>query len=270
MKRIHLIELHEQSWYPSIWRKPFQALLASVVNFSDPFAGSREILNKLFSIVRPREILDLCSGSGELSVHVLVNNTDIVQNEPQARIFLSDLFPNVESYRALKEAYPELVNYYPEPINVLAPGVSGDIWMMLESFHHFKPEQAKIILENAATNAQGIIILETTGRTITNLLINATLVPFMAAFSMVFKVKPFRLSNLLWGLLIPVVPLTATFDGFVSHLRTYTPEELLEITDSIGSSDFHWEAGLIAMPETPMLSSTYLIGYRQPDPSGLA
>ncbi|MCP4594378.1 MAG: class I SAM-dependent methyltransferase, partial [bacterium] len=85
--------------------------------------------------------------------------------------------------------------------------------------------------------------------------------PLMAAVVTVFMLRPFRLRHLIWGLLIPVIPLTALFDGIVSNLRTYTVQELEELTRSIDLPGFQWEVGTAAMPRT-RLKATYLFGWR--------
>ena len=66
---------------------------------------------------------------------------------------------------------------------------------------------------------------------------------------------------MVWGLLIPVVPLMALFDGIVSNLRTYTVEELAAFTREIDVPGFVWEVGAVDMPGVP-LKATCVFGYR--------
>jgi len=42
--------------------------------------------------------------------------------------------------------------------------------------------------------------------------------------------RPFRWSRLFWTYLIPLVPLVTLFDGLVSCLRTYSVQELHDLT----------------------------------------
>ncbi len=42
-------------------------------------------------------------------------------------------------------------------------------------------------------------------------------------------IRPFRWSRLFWTYVVPLVPLAVTFDGVVSCLRIYTPEEMLAL-----------------------------------------
>ena len=45
---------------------------------------------------------------------------------------------------------------------------------------------------------------------------------------------PFRWSRLLWTYLVPVIPLVLLFDGIVSCLRSYRPDELLKLVAIAG------------------------------------
>ena len=51
---------------------------------------------------------------------------------------------------------------------------------------------------------------------------------------------PFRWPKLL-ATLIPIIPFVLTFDGIVSTLRTYTPEELADMARAAGTDNYHWE-----------------------------
>ena len=52
------------------------------------------------------------------------------------------------------------------------------------------------------------------------------LVP-LAVLVLTPAVRPFRWSRLFWTYLVPVLPPPILFDGVVSCLRVYTPEEML-------------------------------------------
>ncbi|HXM61951.1 MAG TPA: hypothetical protein VN950_13935, partial [Terriglobales bacterium] len=73
-------------------------------------------------------------------------------------------------------------------------------------------------------------------------------------------IRPFRWSRLLWTYLIPVIPLVLLFDGVVSCLRTYRPQELREMVEKLKppSCQYQWEIGELAGGKMPV---TYLIGY---------
>ena len=71
-------------------------------------------------------------------------------------------------------------------------------------------------------------------------------------------IRPFRWSRIIFTYLIPIVPLLTLWDGWVSCLRTYTPEELKEMT--LDLTEFEWDSGQHLEKGMP-LPITYLIGF---------
>ncbi|HET6345286.1 MAG TPA: hypothetical protein VFH51_10145, partial [Myxococcota bacterium] len=74
--------------------------------------------------------------------------------------------------------------------------------------------------------------------------------------------RPWRPRHVLWGAIIPVVPLTLTVDSVVSNLRTYTTDELRAIVAGIDAPDFVWDIGTAPIPGAG-LHATYVLGWRQ-------
>jgi len=262
MQRRHLIELHEQSWYPAPWRKLFQDGLGRCLPMMGAFENLSVPLARFFRRTRAESILDLCSGSAEPIVALSAAVGSTPEGPAKLRVFVSDLYPNLEEFQKHKQRYPELVDYIPGPVNALQPPADAPrIRTMLNALHHFRPHEVESILQDAAENADGIAVVEATGRSWRNMLATLPL-PLVAAFITVFLLRPFRFRNLLWGLLVPVIPFTALFDGLVSNLRTYTVDELRQLTAKIDAPDFEWEVGTVEMPKT-RLPATYLLGWRR-------
>ncbi len=55
-------------------------------------------------------------------------------------------------------------------------------------------------------------------------------------------------------------PLATCWDGIISLLRVYTPQELQGLADRVSCRDYTWEIGQ-ASTGTPVFVFTYLIGY---------
>ncbi len=64
---------------------------------------------------------------------------------------------------------------------------------------------------------------------------------------------------MVWTYLIPVVPLVSFFDGLVSCLRTYSVQELRELSEGLDAKDYQWEIGERKSTAGP-IPITYLIG----------
>jgi hypothetical protein len=107
------------------------------------------------------------------------------------------------------------------------PGELQGFRTMFSSFHHFSPEEARAILQNAVEAGQGIGIFEITRRAPSTI---ALMFPW-AIMLFVFTplIRPFRWSRLLCTYVVPIIPLVLLFDGVVSCLRTYQPQELREM-----------------------------------------
>jgi hypothetical protein len=83
------------------------------------------------------------------------------------------------------------------------------------------------------------------------------LLPFIALL-IVPLIRPFRWERLLWTYLIPVIPFVLMFDGMVSCLRSYTPDELRAFADEL--PEYEWRVGWLWSPMSP-LGVTYMVGW---------
>ena len=263
LRRLHLIELHEQPWFPAKWRCHFQLALGRVGSLTRALDPLAERFQQLLARTRPTRVLELCSGSGEYGVSFWQRVASALAAEDRPQLVLSDLYPNLANYRLLKEEHAD-IDYLPGPINALDPPQDvGGVWMTIESLHHFHPEEVCTILRQAAEHTDGFAAFEITQRSWRNFLTVLVGVPLTSVVLCTVLLRPFRWHHLLWGLLLPVVPFTLLFDGLVSNLRSYSVEELQEITAAVGATDFSWEVGTEVIPKTGGLRATYLLGWRE-------
>ncbi len=220
MRRLHLIELHEQRWVLPIWRRMFQEAMGQSLIITRIYEGLAAPFSRFLHRTGARTILDLCSGSASPPVALRDALVEPIDEASKPTIVVSDKFPDIDAFERVKKRYPEAVDYYPDSVDALDPPADAPrVWTMFSALHHFKPHQVREILSNASVRADGIAVFEATGRSWLHLLF-ALPVPIIAAFICIFLLRPFRLSHLLWGGLIPVVPLIAFFDTAVASLRT--------------------------------------------------
>ena len=76
-----------------------------------------------------------------------------------------------------------------------------------------------------------------------------------------WALRPWRPQHVVWGTLLPIVPLSFGFDASVSVLRSYTTDELRGFTEQVDAPDFTWQIGHAPMPFGG-LSVQYLFGWR--------
>ena len=74
-------------------------------------------------------------------------------------------------------------------------------------------------------------------------------------------IKPARPLRYVLTYVLPVVPLVYVWDGVVSHLHTYSCDELKTMTHDLQDSSYSWEIGRLPSRFFPV---TCLLGY----PSG--
>jgi hypothetical protein len=137
---------------------------------------------------------------------------------------------------------------------------------LFEGFHHFKPEQARAILQDAVEKNAAIGIFEASFKPPFGiiLLLLSPLITFLTYLLVTPFLKPRTWQRFFWTYLVPFVPLATCWDGGISMLRGYSPQALRGLTNGIHAKDYTWEAGY-ASTGTPLFNFTYLIGYPTTD-----
>jgi hypothetical protein len=214
-------------------------------------------LRKALEQTGVRSIVDLCSGAGGPWMWMLGFLDG--RADSALRVCLTDKYPNAAAFGRVKDASGNRITYFPAPVDATnIPGELTGFRTLFTSFHHFNPDEARAILQDAVRNRQGIGVFEIAGRHPLTFF-GVVLIPFLALL-FAAAARPFRWSRLLWSYLIPVVPLVLFFDGVVSCLRTYSVPELARMAEGLSTTGYRWEAGrekrgLMNFPVT------YLIGF---------
>ena len=106
--------------------------------------------------------------------------------------------------------------------------------------HHFKPNDAKLILQNAIDSNTGIAIFEAQERTIPSIL--AMLFSPISVLVTAPFIKPFKIGRIIFTYLIPIIPIVTLWDGVVSSLRTYSIKEMTALVNQLDNKDnFYWD-----------------------------
>jgi hypothetical protein len=260
MRRLHLFELEDLSWYPAVVRD----LATDYLHFIETtFALHRSIAPVLADALRrtgSTELVDLCSG-GAGPIPSLLEDLD--GEGIHVRATLTDLYPNVPALERTRTMSNGRISFVAEPVDARSvPARLAGFRTMFNGFHHFRPSDAVAVLRSAADAGRPIGIFELSRRTPKTML-PLILTPLFVWISTPFM-RPFLWRRVFWTYLVPMVPLTCWWDGLVSQLRAYTPEEL-ERLGRAADPKAEWRAGLIPIGTTPG-RATYLLGYpAQPD-----
>lgn len=236
MARLHLFEFLDQPWLPGPLRRGGTAYLNAAYGVTPLPRMWAAVLERMLAEAGETRVVDLGSGSGGPLAAVAAH----LGARPE--ITLTDLYPAGREVLGFR--------YWPEPVRAEAvpPALPG-LRTMFASFHHLKPEQARAVLADAARRRVPLCVCEATARTPAALL-TALLIP-LAVLILTPRVRPVRASQLVFTYLIPILPLLIAWDGFVSHLRTYSREELLALAGPLGGKDYAWEVEELAAPGVP-------------------
>lgn len=258
MRRVQFIELHEQPWVPTSIRDEITDALQFGLNLFKAYAPVAPLLQRVLDSMGNWSVVDMCSGGGgpwlELSRNLQSRKPE--GDAPGLLIWLTDKYPNLGTFQDVRASENRMA-YYPDSVDAMkVPSELKGFRTMFTSFHHFSPAETHAILQNAVDVGEGIGIFEITRRAplTIGLMFAWALMPFVYTP----WIRPFRWSRLLWTYLIPIIPLVFLFDGVVSCLRTYRPEELREIVDKLPAGEYQWEIGEHSSGRVPI---TYLIGY---------
>lgn len=196
------------------------------------------------------QILDLGSGSG--GPLPLLQRTLRQDHDLRIAVRLSDRVPQPASWQALGAqaqsgrdgaSRDDLAGVI-EPVDATAvpPHLSG-FRTLFQSFHHLSPSQAQAVLQDAVRHRVGIALFENTHRRLLPTL-PLFFVPFAVLLFTPF-VRPFSLRRLLLTYVLPIAPVVVLWDALVSALRSYTPGELVQMTEALSYDgvDYDWQQG---------------------------
>jgi hypothetical protein len=255
MRRVHLLEIEDQTWCPRPVRDGATDWLQFMANAHKAFNTMAPKLRDAMRRVGCNRIVDLCSGGGGPWASLgpeLGRSGDV-------RVELTDFYPNLTAFERLAQQCKEQVSYCPYPVDAtdVPPGFEG-VRTLFSSFHHFKPAQARDILADAVRKRRPIVVVEGSDTRLLGIVM-ILLMP-LAMLLLTLRIRPFRWSRVLLTYLLPAIPLLILWDGIVSMLRIYSPRELHELVAGIPGSDaFDWDIGIQPVRGSP-LGLTYLVG----------
>jgi len=254
MRRLHLIEIEDQPWCPRVLRDCATDFLQFSLNAARSYAPAAPMLRRLLSESGASRILDLCSGAG--GAWPTLSQEVTGPSGAPVPICLTDAYPNLDAFARVNAVTEGQVAFRRQPVDAAdVPAELLGLRTLFTSFHHFRPDAARALLEDAVRRRQPIAVFEATQRSPAAIL--ATLFSPLTVLLATPFIRPFRWSRLFWTYLLPLIPLLVLFDGLVSCLRTYTPAEMTEMTREFG--DYHWEVG--EEKGKGPLPITYLLGY---------
>lgn len=255
MKRLHLFEFEDQSWFPKIFRDLTTDYLRHSAARSEGnlYEHILPVLKKGLAKSHTEQIVDLASGGGGALISL---NDQLKKNYPGLKVLLTDLYPNLDAFRRIRQSSSN-IDYISSSVDAAnVPSHLKGLRTQFLSFHHFKPRDARRILQNALDSGCAIMIVEDQDRSLSSFL--CELYAPVGLLLTAPVIKPFKLSRLIFTYLLPIIPLTLLWDGIVSCLRTYSLKEMDTLINRLDNKDaFHWESGRVKPGMRPLI---YLLG----------
>ncbi|HNR85790.1 MAG TPA: hypothetical protein PKN38_04205 [Taishania sp.] len=257
MKRRHALEWEDLQWFPVSWRDfgtDYLKFMATKFNVYKPILP---LLEKCLKKSNQQHWVDLASGGGS---GLICLAKDLKNVHPDLKITLTDYYPNIKAFEKLQEEVPHTFLYEKSSVDASNPPqhLQGTVQTIFGAFHHFRPDKAKSILQNAVNTQSTIAIFEPVGRNFGSWF-SMLFVPLNVLIFTLF-IRPVRWNVLPFIYLVPIIPLYILWDGIASILRTYSEQELQELVNSLeNKEEYVWEIGKTAGP----MPIHYLLGYKK-------
>lgn len=245
MQRTHWFEFEDLAWVPRAVRDGGTDLLDlgfSLAKFYRPLAPT---LAKALDDSGCDAIVDLCSGGGGGAL--AMRRELLAIGRPSVRWSLSDYFPNEAAIARVRAMNDPSVEYTPTSVDAMkAPADARALRTMFGALHHFRPEQVRSIFASLIDARAPFAFFDVAASPALRKLpwplapialsLNMSML-FALSLVLVPFARPFRLSRIALTYLVPLIPALVAWDGTVSALRAYSPDELLEIARSIPGSE---------------------------------
>lgn len=257
MSRIHLFEFNDQSWCPNFIRETTTDFLLALYRLQNIYEPALRKINEIIETTGVTTIIDCCSGS---SGPIMQLREYLDKNQKGSiTITLTDKYPNSLLFEQLALQCPNKIIACKDSIDVTSlPANMKGMRTLFSSFHHFKPDKALKILQDAVNNHVPIAIFECTQRRPIDF-IRMLLSPIILLLILPFA-KKITWKKFIFTYLFPVTPFTNMWDYFVSNLRTYSPKELKKLIRQLNAENYHWEIGKLWSSQAKC-QIVYLVGY---------
>ncbi|MFW5969385.1 MAG: hypothetical protein ACOCP9_01975 [Halofilum sp. (in: g-proteobacteria)] len=239
LRRRHLFEWGDAPWLPSLLRRFMTDHLT--FHARRAFAPVVPLLAQSLRRTGTDRIVDLCSGGGG-PLPALLPAIDAATGW-RVRLTLTDLHPDRAALRQAGVRSDGDVDYRDAPVNALAcPASLTGYRTLFTALHHFRPDEVRRILDDAAARRVALAAFEIQERSPVSLL-TLPLAMFVSSFVLTPFLPRCSAGRLFFTYVVPLAPLCFAWDTFVSCWRTYTPTELGTLAASIGRDGYCWRTG---------------------------
>lgn len=194
--------------------------------------------------------IDFCAGGGgptpalERSINAHLRD----QKKPPVDFVLTDLHPNIEAWERIAAENPRItyeregVDASCAPERLVRRGDGKRVIRLFNlAFHHFDDSLATEILKDTVETSQGFAIFELQDRSFASAITHLMFGIGIMALAPLYAWKWRSPATLFFTWFIPILPFVLVFDGYISSLRTRTPDEVEVLLRSCGANTSQWE-----------------------------
>jgi hypothetical protein len=237
IKRSHLFEFHDLAWLPAMFRDALTEWLRVLWARIDAYHAIAPIVGELLNESGATQVVDLCSGAGGPLFGI---QQRLQASGRRVKFIVTDKFVNVDKMRDLQNQGQGMIDARLASVDATTvPRELPGLRTLFNSFHHFRPLQAQQILKDAYDARQPIAIFEIPSRTTSGILFSF-FASFLGVLLFMPMMRPMKPAWWVFTYLLPIIPFIVAWDGWVSHLRAYSPAELLQMTGAFADS-YRWE-----------------------------
>ena len=265
MNRLHLFEVEDLAACPDWIRDCVTAMIVVVHRW---FGVPQVMAEQLDSILEDFgeeaavTIVDICSGNGGPMPDALKLLAVTADPAVSAGLLLTDKRPPSRLVTELKQNDSE-IRYLGRSIDACLPlmdqlnsddaddsdaspatDASVVVRTLVCGFHHFMPEQARLILLDAQQANQALVIFELTNGTVPpRWLWWVTLLPnFLFGLLVSLFARPHSFRSVVFSFFLPIVPACFAWDGAVTSARTYRKGEVHSMLATLPKTDdYCWQ-----------------------------
>ncbi len=254
MRRVQLFEFEDLRWVPAAIRDGGTDLLDygfSRVGFYRALAPK---LIELLDEAAASRVTDLGSGGGggALALRAAL----LRAGRADIEWVLTDRHPNAAAIERVRGLNDPKVRYRPDAVDALDAGADlVGVRTMFGALHHFRPQEVRRLLQRAVDQGVAVALFDVAAspalRKVPLALAPLVMAPNMAALTLatllaVPFIRPWKASRWFFTYAAPLIPLLVAWDGTVSAMRAYTPDELLAIAGEVdGAARYRWDAGVV-------------------------
>jgi len=255
--RDYLFEFEDLAWFPDTIRESMTDYLRYLITKVDFYRPIVPLIIEGMNKSNANQVIDLCSGGGG-AIEQIQNELKQL-SDAEISIILTDKYPNISAYEFLSAKTGGAISFVDTSVDAAdVPLTLKGFRTIFSGFHHFDKSIAKAVLKNAVDAKSGIGIFDGGNKNILAILFILIVHPLAFFFFTPFF-KPFRFSRIFFTYLIPIIPFCTVWDGVVSIIRLYKPDELLHIAREVEPDTYKWRSG--KMKSKFGLNVTFLIGY---------